>query len=624
MGNRQRMTKDNNGKKFTRRRMIEMGAAGAAFSMAGCSGGGSGDTGAETGTGDGSDSSTSGDGSAKNGDIVEETYNITMNQDVTKGHWQIFNPKQTQRDTQTSWLCYDKFVHYVPASGEAIPMILSDWSFEGTQVKFTVDDSYTWDDGDDVTAADVVAQFKLENLVSDPALYNGATQTGEYEFVLSLNGEISELVLFSSLGDRDERLFVKADIYSEWLDKLSNASTQAEKESIKEDLVTWVPAELEEPIPNGPYRVTSMSSTAVEMEKREGVPYSDSITIPKITSGGASNETGNKKYTQGDHDAGQIENWSQYKKIWEAGNVDNFLVVDRPSYGGYHWLFNFNTEPLNDVRVRQAIAHIVDREGIEATLDRHQAEEYPCGLSSQADMISNWVNDVDSLNTYGKDSANTQKATALLNDAGYTKDGKWFKDSNGNSISFDIYGPTWANMANNTQATASQLRKFGIEAEAQVIESSQFFNTYDSGEFGMLEWWWGNPHPYTAFQDLVDLTSEGNVRGMPKVFEVPEVGNPNGSTEEIDIHEEQAKLASASGEQANEISTRLAWAWNQALPTLPVTSGVRYFLFNSEKFDVPEDSNPDTITADGLPPKARWRHLSTMWPRLDLINAKYE
>ena len=181
-------------------------------------------------------------------------------------------------------------------------------------------------------------------------------------------------------------------------------------------------------------------------------------------------------------------------------------------------MYNFTTHPeFSDVRVRQAIAYIIDRNenGTVALGDSGKACKFMAGFSDIA--VPDWISDADQkkLQAYEKDEA---KATSLLQAAGWKKSGDKWTTPSGKPAAYDIKFPTefadWNPAATNA---ADQLNKFGFNITKRGITFTQLSPDVLAGKFDMAIQSWGassHPHPYFSFvQDLhVQLRDRGELR----------------------------------------------------------------------------------------------------------------
>jgi len=181
-----------------------------------------------------------------------------------------------------------------------------------------------------------------------------------------------------------------------------------------------------------------------------------------------------------------------------TGTVDSWLVI--------HLIFRTDQAPLSDVRIRQAIAHAIDRPSIihDVLLDQATLATslMPPGTYGRAEPATTYPFDQD-------------KAKALLTAAGY--DGTEIKLASGNNQPFPLVG----------QAISAQLKDVGINLTAEAMEPGVAVNdtlvSTTPGHTILLStygWVNGGPfhfnvrtvinHPHYTAADIVDLVDKVN------------------------------------------------------------------------------------------------------------------
>lgn len=172
--------------------------------------------------------------------------------------------------------------------------------------------------------------------------------------------------------------------------------------------------------------------------------------------------------------------------------------------GGLTWTqltLNGSKAPLNDVHVRKAIAHAIDRKGMAAVIQK------PLGVkpSTQGSVIY-----VPGQKGY-KDVADTEvpyslaKSAAELKLAGYTKgsDGLYAKDGKPLSLTITVPSDTPTN-AQRAQLIQGFLKKAGITMKLDTVPTAKYFSdyviplNYQSTSFS----WQGTPFPVSTTESL--------------------------------------------------------------------------------------------------------------------------
>lgn len=133
----------------------------------------------------------------------------------------------------------------------------------------------------------------------------------------------------------------------------------------------------------------------------------------------------------------------------------------------------FNTEkaPLDDVRVRKAISHAIERESI---------------ISGVYNNAGTLANSAMSPKVFGH-SENTKPAEYDLNEAK-----KLLEEAGAEDLKVSLLTSDRKERINMAEVIQSQLKGIGIEVEIQVVEYGTFIEMTNSGEHQMFISGWGN------------------------------------------------------------------------------------------------------------------------------------
>ncbi|MFC7193668.1 ABC transporter substrate-binding protein [Halosimplex aquaticum] len=307
----------------------------------------------------------------------------------------------------------------------------------------------------------------------------------------------------------------------------------------------------------------------------------------------------------GDHPDASGINFNEYQYLYRDGNeqghqgllggeldvhislfapppvVDNFpdhvVEANPPAKWGYGICFNHDDPHFGQRKVRQAVAHIVNREDIvkNAGPRTKVATSVPCGITP--DDIDRWIGDSkDSFESYGVASSQNKKAAKLMREAGYEGEvgGSWSKD--GKKLSVDFISPAgWTDWTTATESVVDQLSSFGIEATVNTLPGSDWTNAFVNGNFSMgaRPWTPGGPRssfPYFVLRHQLLATAFDGGHNYPADKEFTLSGGPNG---EVTLNPKSAvqKLATTTDEkEVQSLISNLAYHNNQELPFLSV------------------------------------------------------
>jgi peptide/nickel transport system substrate-binding protein len=285
-------------------------------------------------------------------------------------------------------------------------------------------------------------------------------------------------------------------------------------------------------------------------------------------------------------------------------------VLRPPVYSGPAILMNYAT--LGDVftkEARQGIAHAIDGDqiGFFSLAESGVPVTYNAGFSDN--IISNWMSqeDIDGLNQYATDP---DGATALLEAAGWTKDGDAWMTPAGEPASFELTFPAeFADWSAAGVALAEQLTAFGIAVEPRAVTFTQQPIDVDQGNFQLAIRGWGssaNPHPHfsytTAFytHNTLAVNNGGEGISFPLEQETEVAGT-------VDLNELIVSSARGLDVEAQKADvTIMAQVYNELLPVIPLFEryGNNAALEGVRVASWPADDDPILLNspyADGIP-----------------------
>ncbi|TVR75133.1 MAG: hypothetical protein EA427_00410, partial [Spirochaetaceae bacterium] len=240
--------------------------------------------------------------------------------------------------------------------------------------------------------------------------------------------------------------------------------------------------------------------------------------------------------------------------------------IQLPGVDGLAIYFNHELQPLDDVRVRQAIAHVIDRERIGrlALPGVSVGVRYATGLGDA--VAENWV-DLSRVNPYEVD---LEGAAALLEQAGLSRrNGQWHL-ADGSRFTLALQCPSgWADASTAAAEAAQQLTAFGIRTEFVGIESTQRVPNINSGNFeiAMSFFGTGQPHPVYAYEGPL-VASNRTAAGPGISFDMVQQTEAFGRVDFDQLMRESVRGWDVETQQ--QAISRIAIAYNETLPTLPV------------------------------------------------------
>ena len=624
----------------TRRRLLQSAFGGAAMAgLAGCMGGDGGDgtpestptplnPDTETSSGDGGSTETEETTSGES-QYVDNTLDHIISLAPTEGR---FNPygNSANFSFRWYWAMFDQWAVHDKKTNKTKGMILKDWTYnDDGSVVFKLRDSYTWHDGSDLTADDAVTQLKIGKLMQTvnkgygaQPVYENVQKTGKYELQFDLTEpDISrEIFEFGHLKRRGW-FWAHRDIWGEFADLYDDASGEKALNDARAKMQQTVkrPVWDNSQVPgNSIWEFVSGEENVAHMEAYDDYysPFSDTDWAGgEITGDQINYKLDWHRYpNQQQRTQAMTENIidvsyppdsqsarDQLKKNgWTpANNLSADEIVPTMRSGAMGILFNCQSDLTGDPRVRKAIYHVVPRKKLVEWVTDYQTywieDQHVSGLGQDKEVpwfggLESWPNsDLKKLEQYAhtESDVNTEKATQLLEDAGWSKNGGRWKDSNGHDVTLRFYTATSGEepMALRfAQIAKSYLDKFGLKTEVTAQEATiRAGKTMESGDWELMFDNWGGAKSGPAFLDFntsfkmtktVDgqkISTNQNWAMQPTV-EVPyPIGNPDGDTKKVNVRKKlQALQKQMSDSERQKAIAELAWIYNQTLPMMQV------------------------------------------------------
>jgi peptide/nickel transport system permease protein/peptide/nickel transport system substrate-binding protein len=381
-------------------------------------------------------------------------------------------------------------INYEPKTLTPAPGLAKSWSTPNpTTLVLELQQNVTFHDGTPFDAEAV--KFNIERSRTDPrsnvqtdiGAIDRVEVTGPYQVTLHLSRPDASVLL--ALSDRAGMM-------------LSPAAVKKFGKAIDAN-----------PVGTGPWKFVSWHNnekivyTRNESYWKPGLPYLDGIVIQTITD----LESGLRSVVAGQNDM-TLELSSQQKLLLDRS--PNLVSSVGPSFRLNLIYLNYSRAPLDDVRVRQALNHAVDRNGINKALDFGLGEPTTTLLPR-----AHWACDASTADAYAYDP---KKARELLAAAGHsgTIDVKWIGWT----------GQRWGQMQ---QILIEQFQEAGFHSSVQrasPADSAAIFFGQKTGD-GRIAVWSGRPDPSLIFQTLFGKgayfnAGRGETPGLPGLLDATE------------------------------------------------------------------------------------------------------
>ena len=456
---------------------------------------------------------------------------------------------------------YESLVYVNLLNGKTTPMLASSykWSSDNKTLTFNIRSGVKWNDGQPLTADDVVYTFKL--IKTNSAL--------DLQSVWSVLSDVSK-----QGSDQVAMTFQSPAVpYFYYIAGQQPIVPQHVWSQVKDPVAENNPA----PIGSGPFTIActpqNIAYTRNPSYWQPGLPYLDKVNYPAFTDNDPANQ-----YLA----TGQAQWGGQF-----IPNIDTYYVNKDKAHRHYWFppiqnvnlFMNLTVKPFDNKMVRQALAYGIDRGKVS------QIGEYgyqPPG--SQSGVVIPTFNDwYDSSQAASYDyKFNPAKAQSLLQGAGFTKgsDGI-FKDSSGKRLSFTVISISgYTDWTASLQVVQDNLKQIGVEIKEQDISHDDYFNKLFTGDFqlgyGSLSTSPG-PNPYYELR---------NTLYSPTSAPIGQTASGDYGRWKDDATDkliEQFGATTDSAEQ-HKIMKQIQGIMLEQVPVIPVTESVAWYQYDTKAF----------------------------------------
>lgn len=391
----------------------------------------------------------------------------------------------------TSLLEYDKNLAIVPLAAESYEVLDG-----GLKLRFTMKSGILWQDGVEMTADDVEFTYRTMINPDTPTAYGGDfrmvdtfTRTGKYTFEVTYAAPYARSL-------------------ETWMSKILPRHI-LEKEDLRETKYARAP------IGSGPYIFKEwVAGSRIILEANplyfKGRPNIDRMvfsTIPDLT-------TMFLELKAGALDMMSLTPQQYTYQLKDPAVADNYNQFRYLAFAYTYLAYNLESPLFKDVRVRQAIAHTVEKQSIIAGALLGQGEPtigpFVPGTWAYNEDIADYATDIAA-------------AEALLAEAGWEKDAKgMLRNGKGLPFAFTIM----TNQGNEQRIKTaiiiqSQLARLGMRVSIRTVEWATFFSQFvNKGFFDAIILGWTTP----LDPDLYDVWHSSRFR--PKGLNFMKYANP--------------------------------------------------------------------------------------------------
>lgn len=502
-----------------------------------------------------------------------------------------------------------------PSLNAYIPQLATSWSVTGKTIAIHLRTGVKWQNGAPFTSADVLTTLLLEGTNGSPIWgeISNVTTPSSSSLAFTLRPKQGAAVALSNIlnitpvpdsqykqflvpGLEQDLLSYNSLVLTKGLAVANNSSAGTTITSVFNKVEKYAPPHL---IGNGPFKFSRMNSSDSIVVRSPTYWDAAQVHVPAVE---FTNVPSNAAIYGGLFS--HLYDWSTgaapFSIIHRWKNSPETLYALPPTLLEVLVLFNSRRYPLNELKVRQAIAYLVNRK----TVNRLEAgggdptytvSQHPDGLPDALQSLYLSHQQLSSLNAYKPDPA---KATELLRSLHLRKvNGRWLLPD-GKPFKLTVIVPSGQNdsIAQMT-SVADQLTAAGIASTLRTLSPASYGSAIHAGQFE-LAWSFGGSglDPLAQLEGvLVEDAPQalGAYKGEPGIgFQadttVPGLGRVN-------VVQTLEKDAAEAG--THNAIAKLTWDWvqmtNRELPYLDLSAkGQQVFYSSSHYTDWPSLRNP--------------------------------
>ena len=461
-------------------------------------------------------------------------------------------------------------------TGEWQYMLAESAVWDGDVLTITPRTGVKWSDGTDVTVDDFMGSFAERKLNVAPGS-DGWPQVTSFEVVGDAIAVTFDKpypgVEYEVLRTRIHPSSRYGEHFTTALQLIEDGVRFDDKE--QQDFVSQLGnLSFDDMISCGPFVIDpdKVSDTRVTMNlHKDGLFGSqvkfNSVQVEKASNDEAAQLMGEKKVDYITHVLGPAER-AQFEG---TDGLREFSFLDQQGVG--LMLNNKSNPEFADPRVRKALLHIIKKDEVARIALGDGAYFIPKYMSGLSDVVSETVLSADELAKFDPYDYDPDKATAYLEDAGWTKSGDTWQTPDGKDAEYEILAVNgWNDFDLTAQQVAEQWNAFGIKATTKNAEEASIWGIWPAGDFQVAVRQWGNPFtPQVAGAwQMTWFTDNNRTSDAPGMWlDTTKVESPTYGTVDISEIYDVAR-SSQDDEERNAANAKLAVIFNETLPRLPV------------------------------------------------------
>ena len=487
-------------------------------------------------------------------------------------------------------LIYEHLFTFNMLSGELDPLLAESYEWiDDLTVEVKLNDKAKWNDGDPVTAEDVVYSFRLGDEYN--LLYSNMWQYTEKVF-----SPEEGIVRIKMKADNPNPFIIEEKLCQTFILPKDEVTKIEEKydHNLAKIRSNWTN---ENPVASGPYNVAGYSAQRVVIERDDnywgieewGKPAPQYIVHPIFKSNGA----GNRAFKNAEVDISQ----QFLPQVWNTWLKNDKPVKTWFDEQPYHLPYqmpslfmNLHEKPMSDPAFREALAHAINYEKIAQLAMTKYSETMQPGLLLPYEPEKQYL-DKEDQEKYGW-KYNPEKAKEILEEAGYTKGPNgWYQTPDGEEISLTATCPYgWTDWNVSLKIVAQNAREIGLNIKTNFPEYPAWQEDLQRGDFELTMEQAGPgttpANPWRKFQMAM---------GSADLPEMGEVAYHNyGRYRNDEANEIIDEIPKMSKEEQAEAYKELNRIFMQDIPIIPLEYRPGYFYEVNETHwkGFPDSDNP--------------------------------
>ena len=410
-------------------------------------------------------------------------------------------------------LLYESLLTYNQLTGKLDPMLADTYTQTDSSITVHLDTEAKWNNGQAVTADDVIYTFKIDSII--PTVHHdnwnhikSITDDGNNNITFHLASQRNPLMVLNAIA---ETSILPKSVFEPLLKSAKNGKGYSMEKicEFKNDSL---------PVVSGPYNLKSYSPDKIVLERVENYwrqkRFNGQKPVPRFIIHAIynSNDNFNSSMIRGNLDVSS----SYLPRIWEKAK-DSIRAWSREE--PYHQPANITVlvvatqkEPFNNVNFRRALAHAIDFEKIKVRAVSNYTPTIQPGFILPFGAEKDYYSKEDA-NLYGY-SYNTSKARKILKDAGFSwdKEGHLRNKKKKPIRSITIECPQgWTDWNEAINVIVESFAEIGITAIPKFVDYSTWDTNLRRGTFDLAMKTPPTDHsvasPWNRFNHLLSLSA---------------------------------------------------------------------------------------------------------------------